>query len=107
MRLSGGPLFALETKVVSAITSHNHPSLGLRHAEHVTIRERPKIGTLGDSDHVMASLPQLLGDRRWDHLIEDGLHPSAAWRRRQLASARSASSSSKRIRSSISVGLSA
>ena len=97
-----------ERAIVGYILRHDGAPLRLGYGEDQGVRLTPQVGPLRDRHHVVAPAPELDSDRRGPHLVEqEPYRRSRACSRRQAASARAASSSTRRIQAAISSGYSA
>jgi hypothetical protein len=78
-------LITVQEEIVGAITRDDGPALALGEGEDVTVGKRAEVGAFDNGEHVMTARAQCIGDCWRDHFIEEDFHPSAAWRRCQLA----------------------
>lgn len=89
---------------VGPVVGHHSTSLLLSCSEEVRIGEAAQRRVRGSGDDILALLAKAVGDLAADLLVEQKLHASAACSRFHAASAASASSTLRLMRSSISSG---
>ena len=103
MRAAGAGLGRDEPALVAPIFGHDRAVLGKGRCEDDGIHLGPEVGPLDDGDYIVAAITQLPRDACAPHLVEEQPQArSSARLRSHSASARSASSSRRRIQSSIS-----
>ncbi len=95
-------IMAVECEEVVAVVGDNRAPVTRRVFEQLVVGEAAELGEIRDSEDVMASIAELLRDHGGQHLVAQKLHASASRSRRHCASAASASSTWRPIRSSIS-----
>lgn len=107
MDASVGEIVGMQAEKIVDILRDDSAAGGDRPGQHLFIRLLPKRGQLRHCDDIVAAKPQLPGQHRGKVFVQEELHSTTAWRRRQAASARSATAVLRAIQPSISARLSA
>ncbi len=92
----------VEGEEVVAVVRDDCPCFALDVFQELVVGEAAKLGKLVYREDVMGTVAELLRDDGRQHLVEQEPHARALRSRRQSSSATSASSTWRRIRSSIS-----
>ncbi len=95
---------AVELEVVISVVGHYRTFLRLRALELLYVEQAAQLVLLVDRDDIAPTRAKTLGDISREHLVEEKPQPRAACSRRHAASATSASSRLRRMRSSTSSG---